>query len=100
MELVVKHGMSTTSYVDIRMHDLRVGGKENVIRCRVVDEIENPFSVTIMLRPVGAEDTVPVGWETGKETWNRLRADELDICLLSESLLLLEDDVYVEKSQL
>lgn len=100
MELAVKHTASTPGYVGIRMHDISADGKENVIRCRVVDEIENPFSVTIMLRPVGVEDTVPVGWETGKDIWNRLRAEELDICLPPESLLLLEDDAYAEKSQL
>lgn len=71
-----------------------------MIRCHVVEETENPFSVTVMLRPVGAEDAVPVGWETDKETWDRLRAGELDICLPVESPLLLEDDAYAEQSQL
>lgn len=82
------------------LQNIRAGGEQNVIRFQVVEEIENPFSVTVMLRPVGAEDAVPVGWETDKETWTRLRADELDICLPVESLLLLEDDAYAERSQL
>lgn len=100
MELAVKNTVDTAGYVGIRMHDLRVGGEKNVIRCHVVKETENPFSVTVMLRPVGAESTVPVGWETDKETWARLRADELDICLPVESLLLLEDDAHAETAQL
>lgn len=100
MELTVKRAVGTAGYVGIRMHDLRPGGTKNVVRCRVVDEIENPFSVTVMLRPLGAEDAVPVGWETDKETWARLRADELDICLPPESLLLLEEDTYAEQSRL
>lgn len=100
MELMVKDTVDTAGYVGIRMHDLCAGGGQNAIRCRVVEETENPFSVTVMLRPVGAEDAVPVGWETDKETWSRLRADELDICLPAESLLLLEDDTDAEQSHL
>ena len=100
MELTVNHAVDTAGYVGIRMHDLRAGGGQNVIRCQIVEEIENPFSVTVMLRPVGVEGTVPIGWETDKDTWNRLRADELDICLPEESLLLLEDDAYAGQAQL
>ena len=83
-------------YVGIRMHDVCTGGDENTFRCRVVEWIENPFSVTVMLRPVDAENAVPIGWETDKNTWNALQADELDICLPPESLLLLEGDSDVE----
>lgn len=100
MELAVKNVVDAAGYVGIRMHDLRMGGRENIVRCLVVDEIENPFSVTVMLRPAGSETAVPLGWETDKETWNRLRTNELDICLPAESLLLLEDDAYAEQTQL
>lgn len=91
MELSVKGAAGTERYVGIRMHDVRAGGEENVTRCRVAEVIENPFSVTILLRPSGREDTVPIGWETEKQTWETLRADELDVCLPAESLLLLAD---------
>ena len=90
MELSVKGLTEAVRYVGIRMHDVRIGGTENVVRCRVAEVIENPFSVTVILRPAGREDAAPIGWETEKRTWNQLRADELDVCLPVESLLLLE----------
>ena len=98
IELAVNDIVGAANYVGIRMHDLRPGKGENSIRCRVVEELENPFSITLMLRPVGAENAVPIGWETGKEIWDQLRQEELDICLPPESLLLLEGELYAEKS--
>jgi hypothetical protein len=56
-----------------------------------VEEIENPFSFTLMLRRVDRPDAAPVGWETDKETWNRLRAEELTIALPKRGLLLLKE---------
>ena len=97
-ELKVNGIIGAANHIGIRMHDLRPGVGENVIRCTVVEEIENPFSVTVMLQPVGAENTATIGWETEKETWNKLRQEELDICLPPESLLLLEDDLCADES--
>lgn len=77
--------------IGIRMHDVRAGSGPNSIRCRVVEEIENPFSYTIMLTPLHTAYAVPIGWELDKATWQHLRAAELDIQLPSESLLLLRD---------
>ena len=98
MTLSVKGPADNARYVGIRMHDVRVGGTENVIRCRVTEVIENPFSVTVMLQPADRERAVPIGWETEKRIWNQLRADELDVCLPVESLLLLEGDADAESS--
>lgn len=78
------------AYVGIRMHDVRPGPGENSFLCRVVEEIENPFSQTIMLRAPG-EGNTPVGWETGKQVWQRYRASELEISLPKERLLLLRE---------
>lgn len=77
--------------VGIRMHDVRPGEGENAVRCRVVEVVENPFSVTVLLRPADAAgETTPIGWETEKAIWKQWQADELTIHLPTASLLLLE----------
>ena len=78
-------------YLGIRMHDIRPGGGENSFLCRVVEEIENPFSYTLMLRPLGQEDARPIGWELDKERWRQLRGEQVEISLPRASILFLED---------
>ena len=87
MELSVSDSFEDASFVGIRMHYLHIGEGENSIMCRVVEEIENPFSYTIMLRPEGKDDTIPVGFETDKATWNSLRQKTISICLPQEFLI-------------
>ncbi len=95
MELTVG-GQAEAKYIGIRMHDVVPGCGENAFHCRVVEEIENPFSYTIMLCPLSAPNSNPIGWETDKETWQVLRAEELDISLPQNSLLMLEGGSYAE----
>ena len=92
VELSVNGLAESIRYVGIRMHDLCPGNGENTSLFRVMEVIENPFSVTVMLRPAGAKDTIPIGWETEKETWKKCQADELYMSLPPDSLLLLEDN--------
>ena len=91
MELEIPGMTPETSAVGIRMHDIRPGPGKNGFRCRVVEEIENPFSYTIMLQPFGSTDACPIGWELEKAVWNRLRAPEVGVCLPPEALLLLKE---------
>ena len=77
--------------VGIRMHDICPGLGVNSFRCRVVGEIENPFSYTVMVKPVQGNGAVPLGWEMDKETWKKLRAEELVVSFPPEALLLLQD---------
>ena len=63
---------------------------ENGFHCRVVEEIENPFSFTVMLLAPGGGNA-PVGWETEKHIWREHRAPELEINLPKQSLLLLRE---------
>ena len=91
MRLSLDRDVGDATYIGIRMHDLRPEDGENSFRCRLVEEIENPFSYTLMLRPVENTDSAPVGWETGKEIWERLRGDEITVCLPQEALLLLKE---------
>lgn len=78
--------------VGIRMHDIRPGSGQNTFRCRVVEEIENPFSYTILLQRVNSTGASPIGWELEKAVWNKLRAPEIGVCLPPEALLLLKDE--------
>ena len=91
MRLTLSQDVGDAKYIGIRMHELRYGEGENSFRCRLVEEIENPFSFTLMLQLVDHPDSLPIGWETDKATWNALRADELTINLPKEHLLLLRD---------
>ena len=80
-----------TDAVGIRMHGIRPGDGENAFRCKVTEVIENPFSTTVMLHPVTAPpDAAPIGWETEKAVWERLKADELTVCLPASGILQLK----------
>ncbi len=91
MELVLDKDVGNATYIGMRMHDIGSAGDKNVFRCQVVEEIENPFSFTIMLRKEGCECTEPIGWEMEKDVWKSLRADSVEICLPPESILLLKE---------
>ena len=80
-----------TTAVGIRTKTIRPGPGENAYRCRVVEEIENPFSYTIMLEPLHSKCSVPLGWELLKKDWEALRADEVTIHIPSEAILQLRD---------
>ena len=75
----------------IRMHEVRIGPGENHIRCEVVEEIENPFSYTLMLKPEGSNATQTFGWSVSREVWEAQRADHVDIHIPQEAILLLRD---------
>ena len=90
MELSVGNGFENASFVGIRMHYLRPGEGENSILCHVVEEIENPFSYIIMLRPDGKNDTTPVSLEIDKATWISIRHEAIRVCLPQKFLIPLE----------
>ena len=92
MELEIPGLTPETGAVGIRMHDIRPGPGRNGFRCRVVEEIENPFSYTILLQRVNSTGASPIGWELEKAVWNKLRAPEIGVCLPPEALLLLKDE--------
>ena len=76
--------------IGIRMHDIHPAREgRNVQRCAVVEVIENPFSLTVMLRPIDAPQAVPIGWEVEKGAWTG--ADEVSVCLPPENILLLRE---------
>ena len=76
------------SHVGVRMHDICIGGGENSAVCRVVSEIENPFSYTVMLMAPGG--TVPFGIELPKEQWRQEKSDEITVSMPQQSIILLK----------
>ena len=91
MELSVNSLTDKVRYVGIHMHDIRVVSGDNLTECQVVDVVENPFSVTVLLRPVGAQGIEAIAWKTKKGAWEKYKADRMHISLPRRSLLLLED---------
>ena len=73
------------------MHNVLPGPGENAFRCRITEVIENPFSVTVMLRPLDAgEGKTALGWEMEKPVWQKLSAEEVTVHLPPESILQLK----------
>ena len=91
MELDLEEDVGDTAFIGIRMHDICENGDKNVFRCDIIEEIENPFSFTIMLRKQGWEGDSYIGWEMDKDLWRRLRADPIDLCITPKSILLLKE---------
>ena len=91
MELELNEDVGDATYIGIRMHDICEKGDTNVFSCDIIEEIENPFSFTIMLKKHGEEGTSPIGWEMDKELWRKLRADPVNLCVPPESILLLKE---------
>ncbi len=89
MILNIPDCVERVDHIGIRMHDVRIGEGENASHCQVLEEIENPFSFTIMLLPEGAE--MPIGIELNKNTWLQARAKTLTVSLPGESILLLKE---------
>lgn len=91
--LEIPAGKRDITAVGIRQHNIKKEGCKNRFLCKVEDELENPFSYTVMLRPEGTRDTHLLGWELGKEEWQRLKAPEIEISIPPESLLLLNAEI-------
>ena len=70
--------------------DIQEDHREPVNRyhCVVVEEIENPFSFTIMLRT--EEGSEAFGMELNKQKWDAVRRSELDVYIPAKAVLLLE----------
>lgn len=76
------------AFAGIRARDIAPGPGPNGARCQVTEVIENPFSVTMLLRPAGA--SVPLYWETGVEQRREI-GETVDIHLPPAAILLLKN---------
>lgn len=88
LKLTVPEGSCRTPHIGIRMHDITEKGDENRFSLTVAEEIENPFSYTIMLRENPTSGMI--GWQMNKEKWAGLRSASITVCLPPEKLLLLK----------
>ena len=88
--LKVQGNLQNISYVGIRMHDICEGTGENTFACNIIEEIENPFSYTIMLNVDGTENVSLIGWEMDKIDWKRLRAPQVTLHLPPKKIILLK----------
>ena len=80
-----------TDSVGIRMHSICHGPGENTVLCSVQEVIENPFSFTVMLRPVSApESCEAIGWELEKPVWKSIGAPQVQIHIPSSDILQLK----------
>lgn len=86
-------GYGKISHIGIRMHDVVPcpPEEENAVLCQVEEEIENPFSITVMLRPVQNKQAELIGMELPKPDWAQIRAPRLRIALPADRILLLTD---------
>lgn len=89
LPLEVDGEIGDAEYIGVRMHDIGHGAGQNAVQCEVVEEIENPFSYTVMLRPVGRGSTALIGWELSKEEWREYRDTQVEIHIPASSLVLL-----------
>ena len=84
--------------IGIRMHDVHIVDwetsvtyeKENAFHCKVLGEIENPFSYSVMLRPDGKNGDRYILIDLEKPVWNQMRKEYLDVCLPKDKILLLK----------
>lgn len=70
------------------MDEVPAVNQTNIYHCTVTEEIENPFSYTIMLRT--AEGSESFGMELNKQKWDSARRTELDVFIPPEAVLLLQ----------
>lgn len=95
IELAVSRDTRGMTYAGIHAHDIVPTGRmdtcTNRFTCRILDEIENPFSYSLMLQPEGSTTEQTIAWEADKPTWRALRTEFIEVCLPAERILLLKD---------
>ena len=89
--LCLPQGAEAADYVGVRLHDVVLGLGENQVVCRVAEVVEDPFSVTVMLKPLNAGESEPFGIVLDKEAWKRTEGEALTVSLPPEALLLLKE---------
>lgn len=89
IELTIPFHAGQLTAVGIRAQDIRPGPGENGFRCLVVDQIEEPFSHTLLLRPENASAGRPFGWLVPRGEWEQTKSSEVEIHIPREKILLL-----------
>ena len=89
--LSVCQGCGGMDFVGIHAHDICLGGGENAVECQVTEIIEDPFSLTVMLRPVEAADSAAFGIKLEYELWQKSEGDRITVSFPSRALLPLKE---------
>ncbi|MBR5490560.1 MAG: ATP-binding cassette domain-containing protein [Oscillospiraceae bacterium] len=91
MELALDRDVEDAEFVGIRMHDIRLGEGVNAFKAKLLEEIENPFSYTLILGGEGFEEFESLSCKINKEYWQNIRSEYVDISLPPQSILLLKE---------
>lgn len=94
IDLKIQGNLQGISHIGIRMHDICEGYGENSLVCNVIEEIENPFSYTIMMHANECQNVSLIGWELGKPEWLRLRANPVTLHLPPQKIILLKGNTH------
>lgn len=89
VELEAASEAKDAEFIGIRTHDICSGHGRNSFLCDIVEEIENSFTYTLLLRPIDRTNTMPISWEMDKSIWRRLRAEQIEINLPPKAVMLL-----------
>ena len=90
VELELGRPVENAQFVGIRGHDIQPGDGENALRCRVAEAVENPFSVTLLLRPLDADAPGALVYRTSKKHGAHA-SEALTVHMPHEFLLLLKE---------
>ncbi len=90
VELELGRPVGDAQFVGIRAHDIQSGEGENTLRCRVAEVVENPFSATLLLRPLGEGAKGELVYRTSKKH-GALDAQTLTVHMPEHSLLVLKE---------
>ena len=93
VKLNVQNLTEEITYAGIRLHDLKIveSQRENAFLCELVDEVEHPFSYTLILHLINGEETSQFGIQIEKEIWEKERREKLFVHFPIEKILLLKE---------
>lgn len=87
--LTLEQPTDQISAIGLHARSLRFAAGKAAILCQVTEEIENPESYTILLRPEGAPS--PLVWELDKEDWHKIKSSIIGISLPQKNILRLNE---------
>ena len=90
VELEFGRPVGDAQFVGIRGHDIQPGEGENAIHCRVAEVVENPFSATLLLQPLGEGASGELLYRTSKKRGAQ-DAETVTVHLPKSNLLLLKE---------
>ncbi len=91
LKLRVPELLAGCTHVGVRMHNVLPGEGENAFDCELAELIENPFSYTLMLRPVGGTGEL-IGSELPKELWEAKRSGTLRFHIPPDMIQVLREE--------